>query len=227
VKHFLLNKTEAFKDPKNVRTIPIDKSSYGFKFNRKWFRYRNQKTFSTFLPPKFPEDKPHNILTIGVFEAMSEVWIFQNIGKHPDTRLVCIDPFLATRKLNVDQMRQVHWNALHNLRPWRQKVKLIKGHSQNVLGDAVNKGQLWDIEVGNWDFLIIDGDHTKPAVYEDALNCLSLCKVGGWMLFDDYHNQIFKKNHVKHGIEQFFAEYGDRVKVAWQHRFCLCLEKVS
>lgn len=221
-----VTKEVAFASLANEVNIPIDYAAHDFRFTRKWFKQRNQSTFSTFLPKKFPPDKPLRMIQIGVFEAMDLVWQFQNTLCHPNSLAVGIDPWGATRKLDQDKMDAVHKAAVHNLNPWRRKVELIRGFSQDVLLDAIT-APLHGIPAGFWDLVVIDGDHNKAAVLRDAVFSLRLVRVGGWLLFDDVRNRVAKKNHVVHGIEQFLKTNGDKVKRVWAHRYCDCYERVK
>ena len=197
-----------------------------FEFSRKWFRSRNQSTFSTFLPPQFPPDKPYNMIHIGVFEGADLIWLFQNLLCHEDSRVLAIDPWAATRKLSQEKMDVVYARARRNLKPWHGKLTLARGLSQDVLSmmtDAIVRGK--NIATGEWDLIVIDGDHVADAVYEDAVSALKLCRPGGWLLFDDVRNRTNKKDHVYHGIIGWLLEYGNEVELVWANRFMNCYEK--
>lgn len=217
---------EAFTKLPNEISTPIQYDQHNFRFSRKWFRQRNQSTFSTFLPDKFPADKPLRMIQIGVFEAMDLVWQFQNTLNHPDSVAVGIDPWEATRKLDQTKMDDVYKAAQHNLNPWRRKVELIRGYSQDVLSDAITT-PLHGIPAGFWDLVVIDGDHNKQAVIRDAVYSLKLVRVGGWLLFDDVRNRVRKRNHVVHGVEHWLKTNGENVKRVWAHRYCDCYERVK
>lgn len=53
-----------------------------------------------------------------------------------------------------------------------------------------------------FDFIYIDGDHGKEAVYLDGLMAFSVCKVGGIILFDDYKGY---RDETTEGINDFLA----------------------
>lgn len=200
---------------------PIDGNGHDFQFTRNWFRSRNQKTWSTFLPPKFNPAEPHNMIQIGVFEGMDLVWCMQNIMTHPQSRVLAVDPWQATSKLDAGVMEGCYNRAQHNLRPWRDQIDIQRGFSQTVLAPLA--AQYPDY----YDLAVIDGDHTAPAVLADAELCLELVKPGGWLVFDDVRNRIPKRDHVQAGIEQFLEWHGDRVELAWRHRFVDCYEVVA
>lgn len=227
--HTIASKKEAFAKARDVEeiSIPIDRSQYNFKFRRRWFRIRNQVSFSSYLPKHFPANRPYNFLTIGVFEGAQEVWLLQNILKHPQSRLVCLDPWAYIEKLGEGFMEQSFVNAQHNLFPWKDQVTLIRGYSQDVLAQAIDDNGLVNIKAGDFDFLIIDGDHGADPAYIDMCNCYHLAKKNAWILCDDVRNRIYKENHVKQGLERFLTEYEDKVEIAWEHRFVSCLRKLQ
>ena len=156
--------------------------------------------------------------------------MFQNLLKHPDSRLVGVDPWLSYEhhRKGMDQefADQCYENAQTNLNEWKSRVTLIRGMSQNVLPDGLIKGSVGPVLVGKFDLAIIDGDHKAAAVLTDAMNCFDLLKKGGWMLFDDVRTSIAKKGQVKEGLEEFLKSYDEQVKQVWSHRFCECYEKL-
>ena len=214
----MITKQQAWRRRDDEVNIGIDKSEYKFKFTRRWFKLRNQVTYSTFLPKRFPPHRPWKVIQIGVFEGMDLVWQMQNLFIHPASRVIAIDPWEATTKLDQQYMDDVYERAQHNLRKWRGQVELVRGYSQQILPTLLNEG------AGTYDLIIIDGDHNAPAVYTDAIYSLQLLKVGGWMLFDDVRNQQPKKDHVQKGLDQFMDDFEDNVGRVWFHRFmdCIC-----
>jgi len=233
----ILTKKEAWNTGVDEKWLPTDKKQHpkGFRFRRRWFHQRNCCTFSTFLPDKFPADKPHKILTIGVFEAAQEVWLLQNILSHPSSRIVGIDPWLAENKISQSFANQCWLNAQHNLHPWKEKATLLIGSSQRVL-PKIQRGEYDTVDQHDYDLIIIDGDHRKEPTYTDAVNALMMIRIGGWILFDDVRQQrSWQKrsgDHVVHAVQQFIDTFSggdlapDRIKQAWSHRFCETYERV-
>lgn len=219
-----ITKEEAWERLEGEKSIPI-KRDYSYKFTRNWFKNRNQVTFSTFLPDRYA-GKPINMIQIGVFEGMDLVWCFQNILTHPDSRCFAVDPWGPNKK---HDMEEVMSRAHHNLRPFRKRLHLERGYSKNALNKLDGGVVIEDkpIKPGEWDLVIIDGDHNAPAVYTDAMLSLNLVKVGGWLLFDDVRNNNFKKNHVFNGIEEFVEDFRDQVELVWFHRHCDCYERIE
>lgn len=219
-----MTKEQAFAKRNDEVVLPI-KGSY--KLRRNWFKHRNQCTFSTFLPRHLEEGKAQKVLTIGVFEGAQEIWLLQQLLRHADSRLVGVDPWLATTKLDQEFMDQAHQNARDNLKQWSRKVHLVRGKSQDVLAEAIKAGNLRGVPMGHFDLVIIDGDHNKEPVYKDAVLSYEMARPGGWLLFDDVENRVEKKDHVKQALrDKFLPEYGDRVQLVWKHRYCECYQKL-
>lgn len=226
--HVIWNKQDAWNSQIDEKYVPI-KDMKDYALRRRWFHTRNCCTFSTFLVDKLPPDVPHTVLTIGVYEGAQEIWLMQNCLKHPDSRLICIDPWMSVLDGKEDDgyMEQCRQNAINNLSQWRRQVTLIRGFSQEVLTKAHSQGALEGVDFGLFDLVIIDGDHHARAVYQDAVLTFGLLKVGGWQLFDDVRNQKPKKHHVKEGLEQYLLTRPDDLKFVWSHRFCDCYERVK
>ncbi len=131
-------------------------------------------------------------------------------------------------------MDGVYAQARRNLKPWHNKINLVRARSQDVLPTLAN-GMIVGtcgsgpkhIDPGEWDLIVIDGDHNADPVYADAVESLKLCRPGGWMLFDDVRNKTTKSEHVYHGIIGWLLDLdaGDEVDMIWANRFMNCYEK--
>lgn len=214
----VISKEEAFAIRGDEKNIPIKDEKTKFEFTKKWFKSRNQTTWSTFLAPRFDGSKPIHVVQIGVFEGMDLVWLMQNCCRHPSSRVIAIDPWLATTKLSKEYMEECHKRAIRNLRQWRNQVTIIRGKSQEELEDVKT----------NWaDLIIIDGDHDAIPVLKDAKESLRICKTGGLMVFDDVRNRTRKKDHVIDGLRMFLEQHDSDVKLEFQHRFVDAYTKVT
>lgn len=223
---------EAFRPVEGEIDIPINYAQHDFQFTRNWFRLRNERTWSTYLRPKFrgiTTDWPIKMIQIGVFEGMDLCWCLQNILTHPDSRVIAIDPWAATTKLDAEYMEQVMMRAYHNLAPWKDKVHIVRGFSADVLAaDLLLGGETRSPLLENqYEFAVIDGDHNAFPVCQDAELCYRLVKPGGWLVFDDVRNRVPKKDHVVDGIRMFLkGGYADKVKLVHQHRYVDIYEKL-
>jgi len=128
--------------------------------------------------------RQHTALEVGCFEGRSACWFLDNVLTHPQSRLICVDPFeipacdrgdpaliemyagLEERFVrNIDALGHTH------------KVLLRKGESSRVLPT---------LERGSLSFAYVDGSHLAWDVLTDAVLCWPLVRSGGILLFDDY-----------------------------------------
>src|SRR5262249_6765153 len=105
-------------------------------------------------------------IEIGVLEGRSTLWFLQNILTHESSRILCVDP-------------RVSPEFFDNVKPYRDKVHLVKARSQDALR-SLSPG------LSRFDFIYVDGDHRAPSVLEDAVLSFSLLRYGGILIFDDY-----------------------------------------
>ena len=230
----LVNDSTAIKcntTGKKEKWIDIDHSSFKFQFTKRWFFYRNMTTWSTFLPDRFSADQPWNVIQIGVFEGMDVTWCMQNLFSHPDSRVLAIDPWMGmNEKWTQEKMEKVHERAIGNLRQWNNKIQMVRGFSQNILKSLINQGSTTikgkKVAVGEFDLVIIDGDHRWDFVLPDAEHALKLAKPGGWLLFDDVRNARKKRGMAHKGVRKFVDAHDSEVQLIWQHRHCDCFEKL-
>jgi predicted O-methyltransferase YrrM len=151
--------------------------------------------------------KPLHILEIGTFEGRSAIWILQNLCKHPDSKLYCVDHWLYKGEHNSDTYKTFK----KNIEPYKDKVIVLKGHSSHMLR-RLNKPQ--------FDFIYIDANRHSQNVLEDAVLSFPLLKPNAIMILDDYtHNKEHNINCPKPGIDAFMNMYANQIKVLhtkWQ-----------
>lgn len=209
-----------------AREMDLDLSGHSFEFQRNWFRNRNLATFREYIHPEWAGKPDLVYLEIGVFEGMSMLWMMQKILTDKGSRSVGIDPWLITTKLDSAYMEGVYRRAIHNLLPYINRCQLIRGNSAEVLRRMNSRKGYAGIEKESVDICMIDGDHNRWAVVDDANEVLPLMKPGGWVLFDDVENDRPKKNHVKDGLHQFLEEKGSEVRLLWRHKYMECYQRI-
>lgn len=212
---------QCFKPDPGCPDIPIRGR---YEFTRRWFKNRNQKTWSKYFIPRFKD--PIRILQIGVFEGADLIWCIENLTVE---KAVAIDPWAATRKLPEDHMEGVRLRAARNLNKacskYGTRLTIHHGFSQHILPD-LSDGE-------DFDLAVIDGDHMADAVYSDAQWVLPLMKIGGWMVFDDVRQRRWKPGQVYDGLQYFLEDYRysnpsmPQVEPIWKHRFSDCLRVVD
>lgn len=202
----------------------MDLSALGYQFTRNWHRNRNMQSFREFVHPEWA-GKPLTYLEIGVFEGQSLCWMMEHVLTHPDSRAVGVDPWLITTKLDQETMDAVRARAEHNAGKW-PRATLVRGNSAEVLRRMIRYGFV-GLKKDSVDVVMIDGNHNKWAVIDDAEQCIKLVRPGGWLLFDDVENQHEKSNHVKQALEDLEQILAGQIEEVWRHRFMRCYRRVG
>jgi FkbM family methyltransferase len=237
----VLQGAEKLLQDKKIRFIQVEKAEHinlsGYTFEDlenylKTFGYVPMETADTenviFMQEGFTQDwngefkkntvgiKADFALEVGCFEGLTTNYICENL-LNSGGRIVCIDPltdeYLPGHEDNamfVGQYERFTRNTC------KYPVELIREKSI----DAYPK-----IKDYRFDFIYIDGDHTENAtenaVFLDALNCFTLCKVGGYILFDDYE----WREETKRGIDRFLSVYQHKIEVVIKGYQVLVLKK--
>jgi predicted O-methyltransferase YrrM len=150
-------------------------------------------------------------LEIGMWEGGSANYIMRKILTDPTSVGIGIDPFIQEDRYPI---------AVKNLNisaPGRFEV--IKGFSY----DVIKSGGRWDKT--EWvDLAYIDGDHATESVKQDATLVFPLVKVGGYVVFDDYH---LSRHGCPQGVDAFVKAYADYIYVNWSAGHQLFLTKTK
>lgn len=163
-----------------------------YKFSQDWFSSDDIKNI---LPTQTSNEL--HILEIGSFEGKSTVWFIDNLLKHQNSTITCIDPWMnfyqnsdsfksykpeTKTQSGVDYIKDdIKGRFLYNINEsdYPNKVNIIQGMSYSELPDLINQNNMYDI-------IFIDGNHTSPFVLTDAVMSWYLLKQNGIMIFDDY-----------------------------------------
>jgi hypothetical protein len=164
----------------------------------------------------------HLALEIGVYHGVTTNLICDKYLA-PGGKMFAVDPLVdglyipvetdeAVRKINstrrlrfTKQFDVFSKNTERN----RDKMELLRMTSDQAFP------RLHAEHNGQFDLIYIDGDHRAAAVWEDAVHCFELCKIGGYILFDDYEWELGRLDPVmtpKPAIDQFLREYSDKVE---------------
>ena len=131
--------------------------------------------------------RPMRYLEIGTFRGGSALIVSAAMdASGHDGRMFCVDP--------DPQIDPAHWNRIES------RATLFQGRSPEILPRCCETAG------GPFDFVFIDGDHTRGGVVRDANGVLPFVEEGGYLLF---HDSFFFG--VAQGIESFVAENWDRV----------------
>ena len=112
--------------------------------------------------------KPQSVLEIGVFEGGSSAIILQALEANESGQLYSIDP--------APQLAYGQGSA-----PWLDRWHLVKGHSPEAIGRLVTDLR----DVTPFDFVFIDGDHSKRGVIADVEGVMPYLTDAAYLLFHD------------------------------------------
>jgi hypothetical protein len=142
-------------------------------------------------------------LEIGSFEGRSAVFFLQYL---PRLRLTCVDLFEHTSEYFAKERPWVKFD--NNLSKYAGRYEKITSLSANALAEFVSKNR-------KFDFIYIDGSHTRDDVFVDALLSWKLLNVNGVIIFDDYFwGWHFKPSErPKEAVEYFVYSRLDELKI--------------
>lgn len=121
-------------------------------------------------------------LEIGSFEGRSACWLLDNVLTGEGSHLTCVDTWQ-----DLDVFRR----HVANLAPFVRTGRCLAERmdlgrfvcSRACFDDSVAD----DVDYRSFDVIYIDGSHLAPDVLSDAVLSWRLLKVGGLLIFDDYH----------------------------------------
>ena len=149
-------------------------------------------------------------LEIGAFEGLTSCYICDNLLK-PGGRMIAVDPlkdsYLTTDLTDEDRQMNKELSSMFEGQHARFKrntrgkpIELIRKTSREAFEE---------LKAYRFDFIYIDGDHRKREVFNDAIECLKLVKVGGHILFDDYE----WREQTTIGINGFLNRYVANIQI--------------
>ena len=151
-------------------------------------------------------ETPIRYLEIGTFYGANLFSVGNSYGKHPNSELHCIDPWLDYEEYPEykGQQPKIYDTFLKNLENSGQKDKIVvhRGYSHN---------EVQKFEDDFFDIIYIDGNHEPEYVMEDAVLSFRKLKSGGYMIFDDYGSG--GPDLTKRGIDGFLHGYYKRIDV--------------
>jgi predicted O-methyltransferase YrrM len=111
--------------------------------------------------------RPDRCLEIGTFRGGSALIISAALDDVGDGKLICVDP--------SPQVAPEHWAKIEH------RAMMLPGPSPAILEQAV------EIAGGQFDFALVDGDHSKGGVVADIEGILPLLAQDAHILFHDAH----------------------------------------
>jgi predicted O-methyltransferase YrrM len=190
------------------------------EFSDDWFSTNIPQWQSLFAGIGWNADEPKTAVEIGSYEGRSALWTLENLLRHPNSILHCIDTFEGgvehgpqhTARLLERFSRNVHGS------PHGSKVRVHAAHSIDALIVLASQGL-------NADFVYIDGSHQAPDVLADLVLAFKVLRPGGVLICDDYlwsnepQGQADVLNSPKIAIDAFTTIYRRKLAFAVQRNW--------
>tara|TARA_B100001121_G_scaffold272159_1_gene258520 strand:- start:491 stop:1192 length:702 start_codon:yes stop_codon:yes gene_type:complete len=181
---------------KKKECLKIDEKIYlNFKsedISKKWFTNNLY-----FLKKNLSSHVFENLLEIGSYEGRSAIF-FADLFK--DSKISCVDTWVGS-----DEHKHINFNSIennfdHNIKPLKDKGKLIKF--------KMTSDEFFKINNNKFDFIYIDGDHSNDQVLKDLKNSWSFLNNNGFLLIDDYMWWYYKdlRNNPASSVNSFIKD---------------------
>ncbi len=146
---------------------------------------------------QFLKGKINFALEIGAFEGLTSRYICDELLRNKaDCRMIVIDPL-------TDEYLPGHPDNNLFVGQYGRFIRNTKGYPIELMKmtsrQAFKKAGFLDYR---FDFIYIDGDHTRDAVFLDGQQAFEVCRVGGHILFDDYG----WRTETAEGIDAFLRQ---------------------
>jgi len=150
--------------------------------------------------------KPLRYLEIGTHSGVNLISVEKLYGKHPDSKLFCIDPWedypeYSEYKGEMDTIYE----------RFKRHIKTFGIEDKVVVKRGFSNDQIPTLENDSFDIIYIDGNHNPEFVLEDAVLSFRKLKNHGYMIFDDYG--FDGKSGTSKGIDAFLKGYGKHLRV--------------
>jgi predicted O-methyltransferase YrrM len=151
-------------------------------FTEDWFDWHAPQWERLFAGLGWDADLPHAAVEIGSFEGRSTLWILENLLRHPDSRLRCIDTFAGGAEHDEEQTDGLYERFRANL------AGSAHGHKAEILREPSFDGLSRLLARGDAapDLVYIDGSHEAPDVLADLVLAFRLAAPGCVLICDDY-----------------------------------------
>ena len=150
-----------------------------YTFTANWFMNSELKHIGyRFIDP----NRANSILEIGSFEGQSAIFFMDHFMDHPESSLVCVDPFSdfdETTTIPADT-KNIFYKNISSHRNF-SKVKVYESFSDRFF-DKMHRLR----EAPKYDFVYIDGSHLLADITVDLNYSIRMTRRGGIIWMDDY-----------------------------------------
>lgn len=165
----------------NPYHYPLDYWLTRFIFDKILPKHKSPRS-STIYTLKKLGTKPLNVIEIGVYKGLNTLVLFKFLNIH---HIYLIDPynefFQNELYIRQDELNKARNTMLHNLRKFKDKYSFLECFSEQAVFTLSSLNL-------KFDYIYIDGDHSKHAVFDDISNFLPLLKPNGILAGHDIDN---------------------------------------
>lgn len=164
------------------------------------------------------ETKPIRYAEVGTFYGANMISVAMTYGKHPESTLIAIDPWIDYNEYPEYKGLQptIYETFCKNIEPYASKIHVHRGYSHQILPT---------LEDNMYDIIYIDGNHEPEYVLEDAVHAFRKVKPHGYIVFDDYG--WGGPDLTKRGIDAFISGYHKRIVILGQRESQVFVQKIN
>lgn len=191
----------------------LERTQKIYTFSHTWFLGTElRKRIFEFLRP----NTLLHILEIGSYEGISACFFSDELLTHPDSKLVCVDPF-DMHDEHTTLTSETETRFLNNIRQSRNydKVRLYRMTSDHYFTNIIEKD-------ASFDFVYIDGSHVPEQVVRDIHHAFSYTRISGIIWLDDYRGNMDICNAINGCLNTIY----DRIEIIHQG-YQLAFRKLS
>ena len=139
----------------------------------------------------------NNLLEIGSYEGRSALF-FLDLFKN--SKISCVDTWAGS-----DEHKEVNFNSIEN--NFDYNIKSLKDNMK-IHKFKMTSDEFFKKNKNKFDFIYVDGDHSKDQVLKDLKNAWSFLNKNGFLLIDDYMWWYYKdlKNNPAFSVNSFIEE---------------------
>lgn len=176
-----------------------------YEFTKDWF------TWNIGVWEQMYEHVPKKgrVLEIGSFEGRSAIWAMGKLEAGGE--VICIDTWEGGEDHKNNELDGAEERFKRNINKATQKyagvgVTAYKGTSFSALAKLITE------DTKGFDVVYVDGSHTAWDTLTDACMAFPLLKVGGFLVFDDYHwgNSDNPLHRPKIAVDAFSTIFGEQ-----------------
>lgn len=146
-----------------------------------------------------------SILEIGSYEGMSSVYFSDVLLQHPESTLICVDPFdlCDTSTTLTNETKDTFMDNISKSKNYNKTTTCIMTSDEFFKNNHKDK----------FDFIYIDGSHVPDQILKDLQNAYNVIVKNGIIWMDDYLGGPPNDLSIKNTIDQFIHEHEDNIEI--------------